>query len=398
MAPLIRAAVGRGHQVALVTGGGMARVVAEELPPAVEHLPAGPMPAEFLAEAARRVGHDVMNPTPDEVGEIFAATRIDLTAEEAIPAGSEWKPDVVVAESYDAVGPLLAAVLDVPWYEVGLGPAMPAPFAACIAGAAAPRYAARGARPVPPRSYVDPCPALLQGPEWAGPAGDVRHWPVRPEAHRRPGATWTAPDFTDSTRPRVLVTLGTIFSEPELLRTVVDAVTAQNANALVTLGFGISRGPVGAAPAGGSADRGSPDASDGAVGGTASGTVGEARYVPFAPIRDLLDGVDAVVGVGGSGTVLAALSHGVPMVLWPQGADQPITAARTEAAGVSVVADSPATVSSGLARILADDRYRAAAKDAAERIATLPSPADVLDALVAEAGAGAGAGAGTGAG
>ncbi|MEV7869829.1 nucleotide disphospho-sugar-binding domain-containing protein [Streptomyces sp. NPDC088124] len=372
MGSLIRAAVDRGHQVALLTGGGMAQVVAEELPPAVELLPAGPMPAELLAEATRRVGHDVMNPSPDEVGEIFAATRIDLTVEEAVPAVFGWKPDVVVAEAYDTVGPLLAAMLNVEWYEVGLGPAMPGPFAEALAREAAPRYAARGARPAPPRSYIDPCPPLLQVPEWSSP---VRHWPMRPEAHRRPGSSWSPPAFADPARPRVLVTLGTIFSEAELLNTVVEAVTSQNTNALVTVGFGISQGlKAGTGPA------------EGAGGGPVNGA-GEARYVPFAPIHDLLDGADAVVGVGGSGTVLAALSHGVPMVLWPQGADQPFTAARTEAAGVSLVADSAATVASSLSELLADGRYRTAARDAADRIAAMPSPGDILDALVAEAGA-----------
>ena len=56
------------------------------------------------------------------------------------------------------------------------------------------------------------------------------------------------------------------------------------------------------------------------------------RYVPQA---DVLPRASLVVSHGGSGSVLAALAHGVPLVLLPMGADQPYNAARCETLGVA---------------------------------------------------------------
>jgi UDP:flavonoid glycosyltransferase YjiC (YdhE family) len=53
---------------------------------------------------------------------------------------------------------------------------------------------------------------------------------------------------------------------------------------------------------------------------------------------DVLPRCRAVVSHGGSGTVLAALAHGLPSVLLPIGADQPENADRCEALGVALAA------------------------------------------------------------
>ena len=63
------------------------------------------------------------------------------------------------------------------------------------------------------------------------------------------------------------------------------------------------------------------------------------RVERFVPQADILARCSAVVSHGGSGSVLGALAHGLPQVLIPMGADQPLNAARCEQLGVARVLD-----------------------------------------------------------
>ena len=63
------------------------------------------------------------------------------------------------------------------------------------------------------------------------------------------------------------------------------------------------------------------------------------RVERFLPQSDVLARCSAVVSHGGSGSVLGALAHGLPQVLIPMGADQPLNAARCEQLGVARVLD-----------------------------------------------------------
>jgi UDP:flavonoid glycosyltransferase YjiC (YdhE family) len=69
------------------------------------------------------------------------------------------------------------------------------------------------------------------------------------------------------------------------------------------------------------------------------------------------------------------------MVLWPQGADQPINAARAAASGTSVTVDSAAGIGAAVAEVLGNGVYRRRARDAAAEIADRPRPAAVIAEL-----------------
>jgi UDP:flavonoid glycosyltransferase YjiC (YdhE family) len=100
----------------------------------------------------------------------------------------------------------------------------------------------------------------------------------------------------------------------------------------------------------------------------------------------LLSGIDAVVTHGGSGTVLGTLAAGLPMVLVPQGADQPQNAQRVAAGGAGIAFPlgeaAPHAVAQALARVLTEPRYRAAAQGIGEEIAATPSAPDVARMLI----------------
>ncbi|WP_329060252.1 glycosyltransferase [Streptomyces sp. NBC_01429] len=355
LVPLMQGAVDAGHVVGLLSSDGFRSAVVEEVPPEVEFLGAGVMPDVFSEEAARRTGADVFHPTPATIGEIFGGARVDLAVEESIEQAIAWAPDLVVAEPFDAVGPLVAARLGVAWHRAGIGPALPAVITGEIERVALARYDRLHLRPVAASSYIDPCPPQLQDPDWS-PVAQVRA--VRPQAHRRlKDVALDLPDSGEHDKPTVLVTLGTIFSDPDTLSAAVTAVADAGVNVIATLGSSLRH----------------PTASQAAQVDSTS-----VQYVPFVPLDQLLEKVDLVVGAGGVGTVVGTLAHGLPMVLWPQGADQPINAARAAASGASITVDSAAGISSAVAAVLEQGAYRERAQAIAVEIAKLPLPATVI--------------------
>ena len=356
LVPLARAAQAAGHDAALLTSGGMREPLATELP-TVPVLAAGPMPPDLFSEVARRIpGSDPANrPEPAAVAEFFAGTRVDLTVDDAVRAARGWAPDVVVADAVDLVGPLVAAELGVPYAIVAFGPEVPEEFRRPMAELVLPRYAERGVVPTPPIALLDPTPVSLQAPGWTQPPVTI---PFRSEPHSRPDAAAAeqplAPVSARGGRPLVLVTLGTVFGDAALLTAILDGFQPDEADLVATVG----------------------------VIGERLDDSEHVRFVPFRPMRELLEGVDLVVAAAGAGTVLAAASVGVPMVLLPQGADQFINAARAAEAGVAVVVDEPSAVGPAVHRMLAERSHFAAARRLGDETAQRPSATDAVRELV----------------
>jgi UDP:flavonoid glycosyltransferase YjiC (YdhE family) len=74
--------------------------------------------------------------------------------------------------------------------------------------------------------------------------------------------------------------------------------------------------------------------------------------------------------------VLGALAHGLPSVLIPIGADQPLNAERCAHLGVAKVLDpvaaTPESVEAAVASVLGDTTYRRNAERLRDEIAALP--------------------------
>lgn len=356
--PLARAFRGQGDSVAVLTGDSAAPVIRQE---DVSLLSAGATVPELFAAVRRTTGIDLpADPlTVAAEAEFFAGARIDLGFEDALARAVSWKPDLIVSEMYDCVGPLVAAMLGVPAATVGIGPAVLEHKVAAYRERLLPRYAERGVELLPERWYLDTCPPSLQREEWERPAGLLG---LRPEAHRPAGAP-SSPTGAPAERARVLVTFGTLFSpEPAFLDPVVEELVARDVDVRITLGPGAR-------------------ASD-------FGTHGErVEFTTFTPLSQLLAGVDAVLTHGGSGTVLGTLAAGLPMVVVPLGADQPLQAEQVAkcGAGISFGLGSapPRDVADAVRRVLAEPGYGAAARKAGAEIAVMPAPRRVA-ALLAE--------------
>jgi MGT family glycosyltransferase len=106
------------------------------------------------------------------------------------------------------------------------------------------------------------------------------------------------------------------------------------------------------------------------------------RIEEYMPQSQVLPHCDAVVSHGGSGSVLGALAHGLPSVLLPMGADQPLNAARCEELGVARVLDAvratPEAIRESVSIVLSGPSYRVAAELLRDEIARLPEPAQAV--------------------
>lgn len=362
--PLARAFHTQGHTVAILTAAGMAPSVEAE---GFELLPAGPMPDVLLAEVARRTGvHLPAGPTPEAVAEFFAGARVDLSADGALEEARRWEPDLIVNETTDFVGPLVATALGVPLATLAYGPETPSEFTDPMVAMVRSRYDERGL-PAPDRMpagrwLLDTCPPGLQF-DGVGAPPAVERIPLRPEPHQAPGAPDTAapgPVYPVAERPRVLVSFGTVFGDPVVVGRLLRSLTALDVDLVATLGLD-----------------GKPEDYD--------LDPDRVELTPFAPLAQLLENVAAIVCHGGAGTTLGALARGIPMVVVPQGADQFVQADRVVAAGAGLAIppdqNEPEVVAAALRRVLTEPGFAAAARRIADQVAAMPSPDDVAARL-----------------
>jgi MGT family glycosyltransferase len=153
----------------------------------------------------------------------------------------------------------------------------------------------------------------------------------------------------------VYFTLGTVFNleSGDLFGRVLAGLSALPVNVLATVGLQIDPAEFGPQPT----------------------NVRIERYIPQALI---LPHCDLVVSHGGSGSVGGALAHGLPMVLIPMGADQPLNADRVVDLGLGRVLDAvaatPDDVRAAAADVLGDGRYRRAAERLRDEMADWPGP------------------------
>lgn len=343
--PLARAVADAGDQPVIAVPESMTHLV-QSLPTSVY----GPDIDFLLEENARRTGGASMDDY-DAVGELFAATRPDLTFGEALRHAHQTGPDVIVADEYDTIGPMLASALDVPLIQHAIGlPVSPAALATSMYARLISRYTQLHLGQVGRLALVDPWPPALQQPQWT-PSPD--RLPIRLPAYAT--AATSRARIPAAGRPRVLITLGTVILDRDLLDALVDAVAGLEVEVLALVPPGVTH-PLTDARA-------------------------HVRFLPFTPIGDLLHDVAAVVATGGAGTVLAALSQAIPMVMFPRGAEKPMNAERIAAAGAGITISTPTAAGDAVAAVLADPSYRAAAHRVADQINSAPAPGQVWQAL-----------------
>lgn len=354
--PLARAMRERGDQVAFVAAASLGSLLEGE---GIALLAAGPEVPELVVELKRTTGVDILAapPSAEVEAEIFAGARIDLGYQDSLAAARDFKPDLIVVDAMDYVGRIVAGALDVPHAVIALGPAVRPESVAATDARSVVSHEARGLTPHQARWYLDTCPPALQFDDFRAPAPRLT---MRPEAYT--GGTAVPAPGESRVRPRVLVNFGTIFVIPEVITPVVRALLTRDLDIRVTLG------PMR------NAEEFDVDSD-------------RVEFVGFTPLAQLLSDVDAVVTVGGAGTILGALAHGLPMVLTPLAADQPLHAGRVAAAGAGIAFPvgefKPDQVAEAVASILGTPGYKEAAQRIAAEIKAMASPAEVAAELAA---------------
>jgi MGT family glycosyltransferase len=191
--------------------------------------------------------------------------------------------------------------------------------------------------------YVGP---QLDDPDWAGGGGDPGSW--------RP--------LGDG--PLVLVAGSSVFQgQTDLLRRAADALGRLPVRGVVTTGRAVDPTDV-PAPR-------------------------NVRVVRAAPHRAVLDEAAVSVTHAGHGSVLKALSVGVPLVCVPMGRDQKDNTVRVQRLGAGVRVSPKASaeeIASAVARVLVEPRFASAARRFAEVLErearTRPRAADRAEALL----------------
>lgn len=384
LAPFARAALRAGHQVLAVVQdvhAGNARRLGLEVATVASAPPEvwGPRLA-----AMTRLGFEDANRAM--LTEYFGR----LDTEHALPGlrriVEEWRPDVILRESWEFASTIAGELHGVPLVRGGLALAsveaygdelLPAVLDEIRAGVGLPPDPeGRALRQTP---YLTMVPAALDGPGA----------PVLPFTHRHrhetggqlpalPRSWWRGAGDA----PLVYVSFGSVSGSahmpyfPALYRAAIDAIAPFGARVLVTVG----------------------EEADPAALGPLPDNVRAERWVPQDAV---LAEAAAVVMHGGFGSTLGALAHGVPAVVVPLFSyDQWANAAALARAGAGIALDADAQarrvldmpadeVLAGLPaaveHVLGDASYGDAARAIADEMAALPAAGAALDTLLAAA-------------
>ena len=363
MVPLAESARDAGHTVGFASGTPIAQRARDAGFLAFE---AGP-PDTFRAEWAPRFPHftTLVGDAQREFffTEIFANLELVPRAADLESIMSEWRPHLVIHEMAELAAPLISTSLGVPYVDVGYGTLIDRALLIAAGTAAAPHWRACGLEPHPLAGlfrhlYIDPCPPTLQNPEIADlKAVQKLRQTVAEQVDQRPSWMVALPH-----NQTVYLTLGTIWNtDIDLFRLAIDAL-ADRVNLIVTIGRQNDPELFGPQPAG----------------------VVIRSYIPQ---DELLPWCDAAVVHGGSGTVLGALAHGVPLLVLPQGADQWNNAERVAAAGAGLrlLRDDVSidAIRHAVRALLKEPSYRRTSTTIAGEIRVMPSAAEAMTRIEA---------------
>jgi UDP:flavonoid glycosyltransferase YjiC (YdhE family) len=356
-----RALIGAGHEVVVASGANLRSRVQEN---GLEFAEAGVSAMEGVIAAmadpevrAAPPGDRISFPAA-MFGAVHPGAKLPALRDLVQARGC----DLIAHPPVDLSGPLLGAELGLPSVCYGFGQPFDPAVVAAMAERARPLWQEAGLEPDPYGGiyrghYLDPRPPRLRGTETL-PVAHGTH-PIRPEIPGKPAADLPAWVDRLGQHPVVYVSLGTapLFNQPEKFAPLLAGLAGAGVEIVVTVS----------------------DLNDPAALGELPPTVHVEKWLPLAP---LLPRCDAVLCHAGTGTTLAALAAGLPLVLVPQGADQFDNARACERAGAAVVLTpeqvTPSAVGDAMRTVLGTDSpQRAAARALSVEIASMPSADEV---------------------
>ncbi len=288
---------------------------------------------------------------------VFAGAVAEATAMQLMDIFTRWCPELLIHEPSEFVGPLAAEAAGVSVISHGIGrPANAFGAVELTAAALAPLRRRLGLPRVRhPGLYLDPCPPSFHTDLL--PDG-MPALPIRPEAV--PGEDAPSPWKDARQRPFIYLTMGATIARERILRTALAGLSGLGGTIVATLGSADVA----------AIDEGRPDV----------------RLLDFVPDGVVLPEADLVVCHAGWSSTVAALVHGLPLVLLPVGSDQPWNAQRCHALGVGRVLGhaerTPDAIRKAATDVLASPGYRQAATRLQVEIAAMPPASEVVSKLV----------------
>lgn len=345
LVPIARAAQAAGHDVAVAGGGTMVETIqaagftafptSERRPPRPRSMP--PLESVDLAREER-----VLRDSFAGIG----ARRHTAVLPDIV---REWDPDVLVRDEVDFGAALVAELLGIPCAVVLVLAAGSFVRKGLIGGPLHELRAELGLPPDPTLSVLDrdlvlsPFPPSFRSPAFPLPDTAFSYRSMDP----------VSVGDGDS----VYVTLGTIDTYPDLFERIIAGLRDLPNDLIVTVGRHLDPARFGPQP-------------------------DHVRIERFIPQDEVLPHCGLVVSHAGSGSLLGALTYGLPSVLLPLGADQPHNAWRCVELGAGQELDpvtaTPHEIRAVAATMLTDPTFR----HAAERLrAELDVLSDVTEAV-----------------
>jgi UDP-N-acetylglucosamine:LPS N-acetylglucosamine transferase len=360
MMPLARAMRAAGHEVGVA---GNASVVTRADVFEVRFPYEPPAPATAPSTTGTLVAPDLDHELA-VIGEYFVDKLGRKNAQRVRQILGEWQPDLVVCDEIDFGGMVAAECAGVRRVVVKV-----------IASGALVRreYVAdrlvrlREDNGLPERSdalemlsrdlVLAPFPPTFRHPDFplTGDVVSIRHEDADSTIDH-PAASWLAAGDEEL---RVYLTLGTIFNTEsgDVFTRALEGLLTLPARILVTTGHNLDPSSL-------------PISAD------------NIRFERFVPQAATFACADLVVNHAGSGSVIGALTRGLPLVTIPIGADQELNAERLAAltAGVRLdpMAFSPSDMNEAVLRLMSSPTARAAAQRLRREIEALPLAASVV--------------------
>ena len=363
LVPLARALDAAGHEVAFATTPTFLPTIEAS---GFRGFPAGrrDTPEEWQAREERRKGMTPLEDTDFTVGEVFGREVGERMLPDLLAIVRDWRPDVVVRENSEIAGCVAAESAGIPHTVFQITTTWPS-YVRSIEGPLRHLCHLAGISPRDPSAILDRYLLL-----WPRPLALWNHdvplsrtiYAFRYEGFSRSGGEGL-PEWVAGLggRPTVYATLGTFENqETAVFEAILAGLRDQPLDLVVTVGR----------------DR------DPAEFGPQPPNVHIERYIPNSLI---MPHCHTVICHGGSGTIMDALSLGLPLVIIPIAADQPYNARRCAEVGVAQVIEADERNQWAVRRathiVLEDPHYRMAAARLRKDIEALPGPESVVSLL-----------------
>lgn len=361
--PLSRALAARGHQVAFATSKEQVPKLRAE---GFTWFACGPdtvtLKSRFRSYLSDRPALTSADFLPFVISRRYAIGDVPERVADLRVIVDAYRPDLLIFESCDLATPIVSATTGIPAIHHSFGRAF---ATACYTESARyiePIWAQLGADPPPlcgmyeNNTFIDICPTSIQSDGVPSSACVLAMSPAFPSPPGPPPRWLTQlPN-----RPSVYATFGTVFNRIDQFRVLLEAFANMDCNLIMTIGNDNDPAELGPQPP----------------------NVFIERFVAQALLLPL---VSAMVTHAGSGSTLAALSHGVPLLMLPRAADQYENSMACTSAGAARMltpdAVTPNLLAKELRAILSEASYASRARAIRDEIDAMPTPASVAASI-----------------